>query len=268
MDLGLEGKVSIVTGASRGIGRAITIGLAQEGSHVAIGARSEDDLRDVAEQCESFGVRALPVPCDLSTKEGVESLVQKTLDEFDTVHVLVNNVGDIGEFAPFEDLDDQDWMDLYELNVMSMVRAIRGVLPAMKQQHWGRIINISSESGSQPDPEMPHYNATKAAIKNLTKSLSKEYGEEGIRINTVSPAFVKASPVMNMIEERADEEGITLDEAEEELLSEFRPHIEVGRAGECEDVAKMVLFLASKQADFLHGTDFRVDGGSVASMVG
>ncbi len=268
MDLGLNEKVSVVTGASRGIGKAIALALAREGSHVAIGARSDEDLEQVAEQCEEQGVRALPVRCDLSTREGVSTFISQTLEAYETVHVLVNNVGGIGEFAPFEELKDEDWMDLYELNVMSMVRAIRGVLPVMKEQQWGRIINISSESGSQPDPEMPHYNATKAAIKNLTKSLSKQYGDEGIRINTVSPAFVKATPVNEMLEKTAREENISLDEAEAKMLEEFRPHIEVGRAGECKEVAETVLFLASEQASFIHGADYRVDGGSVASVNG
>ncbi len=268
MDLGLDEKISIVTGASRGIGKAIALALAQEGSHVAIGARSEDDLQAVAEHCREYGVRALPVPCDLSTETGVSTLIDRTLNQFDTVHILVNNVGNIGEFASFEELNDEDWMDLYELNVMSMVRAIRGVLPAMKDQNWGRIINISSESGSQPDPEMPHYNATKAAQKNITKSLSKQYGENGILVNTVSPAFVKATPLKAMLEETAEEEGISLKEAEQVMLEQFRPHIEVGRAGECEDVANVVLFLASEQASFIHGADYRVDGGSVASVNG
>lgn len=268
MELGLDGKTAVVTGASRGIGRSTALALAEEGCNVAVGARSEDELDAVADAIEGKGVGALSVPGDLSTKSGVTHLVERTLETFGTVNVLVNNVGGIGRFASFDELSDEEWMELYELNVMSMVRATRAVLAEMKDDGWGRIINISSESGSQPDPEMPHYNATKAAIKNLTKSLSKEYGDEGIRINTVSPAFVKATPVNEMIEERARGEGVDTDEAEQQLLEEFRPHIEVGRAGEPEDVAKMVVFLASEAADFLHGGDYRVDGGSVASMVG
>lgn len=268
MDLGLTDRVSIVTGASRGIGRAIALKLAEEGSHVSIGARSEDDLQDVADACEAEGVRSLAVPCDLSTAEGVSTLVSRTLDEFETVHVLVNNVGDAGNFASFEDVSDEEWLQLYELNVLSVVRATRECLPAMKQQNWGRIINISSESGSQPDPQMPHYNATKAAMKNLTKSLSKQYGDDGILVNTVSPAFVKATPIMTMLEGYAEGKGISLEKAEEEVLEQFRPHIELERAGECEEVANVVAFLASEQASFVHGSDYRVDGGSVASMVG
>lgn len=268
MDFGLDDTVTVITGASRGIGRAIALAFAREGSHVAIGARSEDDLNEVANLCEERGVTAVPIVSDLSTKAGVSRLIDRTLEEFGTVDTLVNNVGGIGEFATFEQLDDQDWMDLYELNVMSMVRATRRVLPTMKENESGSIINISSESGSQPDPEMPHYNATKAAIKTVAKSLSKQYGEWGIRINTVSPALVKATPVNEMLEETAEAEGITIEQAEKRILDDFRPHIELGRVGKCEEVASVVLFLASEEASFVHGADYRVDGGSVASVNG
>ncbi len=131
------------------------------------------------------------------------------MKRFGTVHVLVNNAGGVGAFAGFHDLTDEDWLDVLNLNVMSAVRATRAVLPHMQRQKWGRIINISSESGTQPDAFMPHYNASKAAMNNLTKSLSKAYATDGILVNTVSPAFIMTPLVSDMLQKLAKEQGTT-----------------------------------------------------------
>ena len=149
---------------------------------------------------------------------------------------------------------------------MSAVRFTRAVLPVMKSQRWGRVINISSESGTQPDPMMPHYNATKGALNILTKSLSKAYGHYGILFNVVSPAFVKTPLVEMMIRDEAAKKGVSVEEAEMVMLHEFRPNIVVGRAGKSEDVVPITLLLASEAASFMTGGNYRVDGGSVASI--
>jgi 3-oxoacyl-[acyl-carrier protein] reductase len=146
------------------------------------------------------------------------------------------------------------------------VRITRAALPHMQKQKWGRVINISSESGTQPDPMMPHYNASKAALNNLTKSLSKAYGKDGILVNTVSPAFIRTPLVDEMLGRQAKASGITVDEAERNFLRELRPNIVLGRAGKSDETAGIVVFLASEQATFITGSNFRVDGGSVASI--
>src|SRR2546428_835341 len=128
------------------------------------------------------------------------------------------------------------------------VRITRAVLPAMRKQHWGRIINMASESGIQPDPQMPHYNASKAAMINLTKSLSKAYAKDGILVNTISPAFIKTPLVERMLADLAKAKQITLQQAEEEFLRLNRPHIELGRAGTPEEVAAAVVFFRSQAA--------------------
>src|SRR5579862_3030497 len=138
--------------------------------------------------------------------------------------------------------------------------------PYILKEKWGRIINISSESAVQPDPMMPHYNAAKAALNNLTKSLSKAYGGQGILVNTVSPAFIRTPLLDGMLDQQAKARGITRDEAEKVLLREFRPNILLGRAGKPDETAGIVVFLASEQASFITGANFRVDGGSVASV--
>jgi NAD(P)-dependent dehydrogenase (short-subunit alcohol dehydrogenase family) len=193
-------------------------------------------------------------------------MVAEVVKRFGTVHVLVNNAGGVGAFAAFHDLTDENWLDIFNLNVMSAVRASRAVLPYMQKQKWGRIINISSESATQPDGFMPHYNASKAAMNNLTKSLSKAYATDGILVNTVSPAFIMTPLLSNVLQKMANEQGASLEEAIAHFLANNRPHIEVKRPGEPKEVASATVFLASEQASFITGTNLRVDGGSVASV--
>lgn len=145
-------------------------------------------------------------------------------------------------------------------------RVTRAALPYMRERKWGRIINVASESGVQPDPFMAHYNASKSALINLTKSLSKAYAAEGILVNAVSPAAIRTPLVEGMFEQAAREQGITTEDAESDFLTQNRPHIEIGRVGEPEEVGAVVAFLASEAASFVNGSNYRVDGGSVASL--
>lgn len=256
----------LVTGASRGLGRAIAEAFAVEGSRVALTARNQRELEQVVREIQQRGGQAIALAADLTNANHVNHLVAETIAHLGTVHVLVNNAGGIGRFAAFEELSDDDWANLFNMNLFSAVRVTRAVLPAMRKQRWGRIVNMASESGIQPDPEMPHYNASKAAMINLTKSLSKAYAKDGILVNTVSPAFIKTPLVDRMLADQAKAKQITVQQAEEEFLRHNRPHIELGRAGTPEEVAAAVVFLASDAASFINGANLRVDGGSVASV--
>lgn len=193
MNLGLQEKVVLVTGASKGLGKAIAEAFAAEGSRVALTARNQRELEQIVEEIQQRGGQALALAADLTNADDVNHLVAETIAHVGTVHVLVNNAGSLGRFAAFEELSDNDWANLFNVNLLS------AVLPAMRKQHWGRIINMASESGIQPDPEMPHYNASKAAMINLTKSLSKAYAKDGILVNTLSPAFIKTPLVERML---------------------------------------------------------------------
>jgi 3-oxoacyl-[acyl-carrier protein] reductase len=266
MNLGLQEKVVLVTGASKGLGKAIAEAFAVEGSRVALTARNQRELEQIVQEIQQRGGQAIAVAADLTNADDVNYLVAETIARFGTMHVLVNNAGTIGRFAAFEELSDDDWANLFNVNLFSVVRITRAVLPAMRKQHWGRIINIASESGIQPDPDMPHYNASKAAMINLTKSLSKAYAKDGILVNTVSPAFIKTPALEEMLANQAKDKRITVQQAEEEFLRHNRPHIELVRAGTPEEVASAVVFLASESASFIIGTNLRVDGGSVASV--
>jgi 3-oxoacyl-[acyl-carrier protein] reductase len=266
MELGLKGKVALVTGASKGIGYAIARGFAREGCAVVINARVAKDLENAASGIRASGGRVEAISGDLTKAEDAKQLVDETVNRFGTIHILVNNVGGIGRFASFEELSDAEWTDLFTLNILSAVRLTRAVLPWMQKQRWGRIINISSESGVQPDALMPHYNSTKAAMNNLTKSLSKAYGKDNILVNTVSPAFIRTPLVEEMLDKQARAQGITPAEAEEKFLRESRPNIVLQRAGRPEETAEISVFLGSELASFITGSNYRVDGGSVASV--
>jgi 3-oxoacyl-[acyl-carrier protein] reductase len=266
MELGLKGRVVLVTGSSKGIGRSIAAAFAREGCRVVINGRHQGELEAAAAAMRTPSNEVHPVVADVMKAEDAKRTVDETVARFGAIHVLVNNAGGIGRFAAFAELSDQEWLDVFTLNVLSAVRATRAALPHMQKQKWGRIINISSESGTQPDPMMPHYNSSKAALNCFTKSLSKAYGRDGILINTVSPAFIRTPLVEEMLAEQARARGIGVDEVEKEMLRDFRPNILLGRAGRPDETAGAVVFLASDQASFITGSNYRVDGGSVASI--
>jgi NAD(P)-dependent dehydrogenase (short-subunit alcohol dehydrogenase family) len=245
MNLALNGKVILVTGASKGIGKAIAEAFAAEGSKIALNARTSQDLEELVATLQRKGAEALAAPADVTNRQAVQEMVERIVSRFGTIDVLVNNAGG---------------------NVFSVVRVTRAVLPYMKRHKHGKIINIASESGTQPDPEMPHYNASKAAIINLSKSMSKAFAKDGILVNTVSPAFIRTPLVDEMLAAQAKATGIEVAAAEAQFLAVKRPHIELHRAGRPEEVAAACVFLASQAASFITGTNVRVDGGSIASI--
>jgi len=169
MELGLAGKVVLVTGSSKGIGRSIAAAFAREGCNVVVNGRHAAELEVAAAEMRGASGAVHAVVADVTEAEGAKRAVEETVRRFGTIHVLVNNAGGVGRFAAFAELTDDEWLDVFKLNVLSAVRATRAALPHMQKQKWGRIINISSESGTQPDPIMPHYNSSKAALNSLTK---------------------------------------------------------------------------------------------------
>lgn len=266
MDLSFDGKVAIVTGGSKGIGKGIADALAAEGCDVAICARHKEELDQTAVELEEHGNKVLPVVTDLTKDSDINTLVGETFDAFGKIDILVNNAGSIGPPESFEEVPTTAWRDLFELNLFAVVALTRAVVPYMKERGWGRIINISSENGQQPYPDMIPYSATKGALDNLTKSLSKLYAKEGILVNTVSPAFIQTPLVDGMMEDQAKEKGISKSEAIQQFLENNRPHIELKRPGKIEEVGPVVAFLASDKASFINGANIHVDGGSVAAI--
>jgi NAD(P)-dependent dehydrogenase (short-subunit alcohol dehydrogenase family) len=266
MDLNLNGKVAIVTGGSQGIGRAISLRLAEEGCRVVIAARSRGPIDETVKAITDTGGEALGISVDVGNKDDIQRMVDEAVARFGTVHVLVNNVGGQNEPFRFDEIEDEHWYQAFEINVMAVVRAVRAVLPHMRAQGWGRIINISSVAATQPEPVFPHYNAAKAALNNFTKSLSRLAGADGILVNSVSPGLVRTPGFDEQLGAGAKERGLTLDEAERQFVKKLRPGIVTGRAGHPEEVAAVVALLASDLAGFVAGANYRVDGGSILSV--
>lgn len=267
MNISLMGKVALVTGGSKGIGAAAALSLSEARAKVAICSRDADELKKTAAAIEAkTGHRVLAVPADVTSQAEVEQLVQEIVSSLGGIDILVNNAGHIREIGPFEKIPTEIYSSLYELNVVSMVRLVKAVLPGMKAKKWGRIINLSSENGLQPDPDMTPYNLTKAAIINFSKGLSMSVGAYNILVNTVSPAFIFTPLVADMMKEIAARDNSSPEQAMQKFLAGKRPHIELKRAGRVEEVGAAIAFLASEQASFITGTNLRVDGGSVAAI--
>jgi 3-oxoacyl-[acyl-carrier protein] reductase len=267
MTLSLSGKTALVTGGSKGIGAAAALSLSEARAKVAICSRNAEELKKTAVEIESkTGHRVLAVAADVTSQADVDRLINEVQSSLGGIDILVNNAGAVGEIGAFEDIPTEVYSRIYDLNVVSMVRLAKAVLPVMKAKKWGRIINISSENGLQPDPDMTPYNLTKAAIINFSKSLSKSVGQYNILVNTVSPAFIYTPLVEDMLKDIAAKQGSSPEKALQQFLVEKRPHIELKRAGRIEEVGAVIAFLASEQASFITGTNLRVDGGSVASI--
>ena len=267
MSLTLSGKTALVTGGSKGIGAAAALSLSEARAKVVICSRNAEELQQTAADIEvRTGHRVMAVVADVTLQADVDRLVAETEASLGGIDILVNNAGAVGQFGAFEDIPTELYTSLYELNVVSMVRLVKAVLPVMKAKKWGRIINISSENGLQPDPDMTPYNLTKAAIINFSKSLSKSLGSHNILVNTVSPAFIYTPLVKEMMAGIAAQKNITPQEAMQQFLTEKRPNIELKRAGSIEEVGAAIAFLASDAASFITGTNLRVDGGSVATI--
>lgn len=266
MNLELNNKTALVTGGSKGIGKAIAIALAEEGANVIICGRGEEALNEAAKEIKEISGNVLAIPCDLTKQSDVDQLVAAAIDRYKTIDILVNNAGIASGFDDFESLGIEEWQHIFDVNLFGAVRVTKAVIPFMKKTRFGRIINISSESGMQPDSFMPHYNASKAALSNFTKSLSKAYAADGILVNTVSPAFILTPMLENLLIDNAEKQNISYDEALQQFLKENRPHVEVKRPGTVDEVASAVVYLASNKASFINGINLRVDGGSVASL--
>jgi len=265
MDLGLSGKTALVTGGSKGIGFGIAKALAQEGCHLSICARHSEELKEAAQKLRKYGVKVLPIAANLLHQSDIDKLVDHSFDELGTIDILVNNAGTIGENGTLEETPLDEWRSVFELNLFAVVALTRQIIPKMKEQEWGRIINVSSENGSQPYPDMMHYSASKGALDNFSKSLSKQYGDEGILVNTISPAFIETPLVNDMMQQMADEQGIGKEQVIKKFLDDNRPHIELHRPGTIDEVGAVAAFLASERASFVTGSNYRIDGGSVAA---
>jgi 3-oxoacyl-[acyl-carrier protein] reductase len=252
VELGLKGKVAVVTGATEGIGRATALKLAREGAKVAICARRQEPLDQAAAEIKKTGGDVLAVSADMSKPADIERFMKAVIDRFGRVDILVNNAG-TSMRGKFLELDDDKWSSDIELKVFGAIRCTRLAVPHMKKNGGGRIVNITISSAKQPGAESYPTSVSRAAGLALTKALSKEYAADNIRVNTVCIGKIKSG----QHERRYAREG----HSAEAYYKEASKDIPLGRVGEAEEAANVIVFLVSDAASYVTGTSVNLDGG-------
>lgn len=265
MKLEIEGRIALVTGADSGIGKETARRLLGEGVRVAISDQTGGALQDTLAELEPLG-QLIAVEADVTDLGSVTDLYAKVRSALGDPDILVNAAGVTGATGDFIDVDDEGWLKTLNINLMGAVRMAREAIPAMRAAKWGRVILIGSEDGVQPYVDELAYCASKAGIINLAKGLSKAYGCDNVLVNTVSPAFIETPMTDKMMEKRAEEKGVDVDEAIRSFLDEERPGMVLKRRGKPEEVADMIAFLCSERASFINGSNMRVDSGSVMTI--
>ncbi|WP_244833065.1 3-oxoacyl-[acyl-carrier-protein] reductase [Clostridium sp. BJN0001] len=244
----LEGKCAIVTGASRGIGKAIAIKLASLGASIVINYRSsESEAENVAKEVKKFGVEAMLVKADISNIEEAEKLVKEAKEKFGKIDIMVNNAG-ITKDGLIMRMKEEDFDNVIRVNLKGVFNCLKSITPVMMRQKHGKIINLSSVVGISGNAGQVNYAASKAGVIGMTKSLAKEIGSRGINVNAVAPGFIETDMT---------------DKLGEKLKQEAVNNIPLKRLGKPEDVAEVVSFLASDEASYVTGQVIHVDGGMV-----
>jgi 3-oxoacyl-[acyl-carrier protein] reductase len=268
MDLGLHGRVAIVGGASQGIGRAAAATLLREGARVAICARGAEALAEAARalagtaaaEPRSSGAdeedRVLAVPADLARADDMARVVARTVERWGRVDVAVNNVGG-PPIGPTLGMTDAQWLGAVELNFLSVVRLCRAVVPHMRRQRWGRIVNVLSLTVRQPEPPLALSTAARLAVVGYARTLSDEVAAEGITVNNVLPGSVLTARLQSLLETQARAQGT--DAAR--VLQDRVALIPAGRLGQPAEIADLICFLASERAAYLTGLSIPFDGG-------
>jgi 3-oxoacyl-[acyl-carrier protein] reductase len=262
MELGLKDKVVIVLASSSGLGKSTALTFATEGAKVIITGRDAERLEKAREEILSkTGAEVEAVQMDVCKAEDIDRLVATVIEKFGTIHVLVNNAGGPPP-GVFWETDDEAWNSAYELTLMSSVRMTRAVLPYMRKQKWGRIINITSTTVKQPIDQLLLSNSLRLGVIGWAKTLSNQMAKEGILINNVCPGWTTTERVTQLTEARAEVNQTTA-EIEEKAIANTIP---MGRLGKPEEFANLVVFLGSERASYITGTAIQVDGGSTAGF--
>jgi NAD(P)-dependent dehydrogenase (short-subunit alcohol dehydrogenase family) len=264
MIIQLEGKTAIVTGSTAGIGHAIAQGLAEAGASVIVNGRTQkrvdQALAEIQSKLPQATVRG--IAADLGTAEGVKALIAGVPD----ADILINNLG-IFEPKPFFDIPDEDWERFFRVNVLSGVRLARHYTPAMVKRGWGRVMFISSESAVQIPAEMIHYGMTKTAQLAVSRGLAETVAGSGVTVNAVLAGPTRSEGVEKFIAQASQQSGKSFEQIEKDFFRTMRPTSLLKRFASNQEVANMVVYLASKQASATTGAAVRVDGGVVRAIL-
>jgi len=241
----MKNRTALITGASRGIGRACALALSEAGVRVALAARNQSQIEELAGEIRAQGREALAVPMDLSSAESVKDAITRTSKEFGRIEILVNNAGITKDNLAIR-MKKDDWDSVIATNLTGAFLAIQQVLHGMMRERWGRIINISSVVGESGNPGQANYVASKAGLIGLTKAIAQEMGSRNITVNAVAPGFIETEMT----------EGLP-----DELKAKMLESIPLKRVGKAADVAAAVKFLASEEAGYITGHILNVNGG-------
>ena len=262
MELGLRGKAALVTGGSKGLGRAIAEEFAKEGADVSICARGKEDLEKAAAGLRQHGVRVVATQADVTKPDYVQRVIDQTIAQLSRIDVLVNNAGDawVGHMV---NTTDEEWRYCIEVNLYSATRFTRCVVPLMRKQGGGRIINISTVGGHTPGGPLVDYNSAKAAMLAFSKTISFELAPDNILVNCVCPAFIHSPLWERLADSMVSVMGNSREQVYQNLANQF---VALKRFGRDEEVSGLVTFLASERASFMTGSSYDIDGGVPKSI--
>ncbi|MCM8749915.1 SDR family oxidoreductase [Thermomicrobiaceae bacterium CFH 74404] len=261
MDLGLRGKVALVPAASQGLGKAVALAFAREGARLAICSRRLDAIESTAEEARRLGAEVLALAADLTRAEDIANLVQRTVDQFGGIDILITNAGG-PPAGRFDDFDDAAWQAGYELTLLSAIRLIRAALPSMRQRGGGVVITMTSSSIKQPISNLILSNVFRAGVAALAKTLADELAPDNIRVNNVVPGRIATERIVQLDQANAARLGVDVETVRQSMLAQ----IPLRRYGEPEEFADAVVFLASERASYITGATLQVDGGMIRSL--
>jgi 3-oxoacyl-[acyl-carrier protein] reductase len=252
----LENRVAIITGGTKGIGKGIAFKFASEGCDVVVNARHVEAAREVADNIKALGRKSLAIKADVSRRAEVDDMVARTIDEFGKIDILVNNAGGTGlsKDTSIEDTSEEDWDRIVDINLKGQFLCCRAVVPFMKKNHYGKIINISSMGAIQPPAPIAHYHAAKGGVLSLTKNLAFELASFNITVNAILPGPIRSEFFNEMLKAMSKEEG-------EAFFTMLGKRVPMGRMGTPDEVAGVALFLASELSSYVTGEAICVGGG-------